>query len=117
MEECRSLEEKMFYFSSTYGVLSRIFNLECDPQLIFAHFILNNAYGNIKARIDSIKSGDQLVMFPEDYFEKLTEYVQRLANQIEKNDDLGDTLQKITVLTFLTTGNGYYLFKKGMLKI
>lgn len=117
MRGCESAEEKMFYFSSIYGVISRIFNLEYDPQLIFAHFVLNNAYGNIKSRIDAIKRGDQLVMFPGEYFDKLTGYVERLASQIEKDEDISSTLSKITVLTFLTTGNGYYLFKKGMLKI
>ena len=110
-------EEKMFYFSSTYGVLSRIFNLEYDPQLVLSHLILNNAYGSINARINAIKGGDKVVVFPPEYFEKLTESIETLASQIEKNEDIYKTLQKIAELTFFTTGNGYYLFQKGLLKI
>lgn len=117
MKKCDSGEEKMFYFSSTYGVLSRIFNLEYNPQLVFAHFVLNNVYANINARIDAIKSGNHLILFPDEYFEKLTHYIERLADQIENDENISNTLQSITILAFLTTGNGYFLFKKGVLKI
>lgn len=117
MNENEFAEQKLFYFSSTFGAVSRIFNLQYDPQLIFMHSILNNAHGNIMARLQAIKSGDPVVQFQENYFDKLTQYVEILAQQIERNEDTYKTLEQIALLTFLTTGNGYYLFKKGIIKI
>ena len=117
MRESGSVEDKMFYFSSTYGVLSRIFNLEYNPQLVFAHFVLQSTYGSISARIKAIRSGDRVVDFPFEFIEKLAEYVDILADLIEKDQDLCGALQDITEINFVTTGNGYYLFKKGLLKI
>jgi hypothetical protein len=117
MKENQFAELKLFYFSSTYGALSRIFNLQYDPQLIFMHLVLNNAYGNINTRIQAIKGGEGIIQFPEEYFEKLTGYVEKLASQIERNEDTYKTLEEIALLTFLTTGNGFYLFQKGILKI
>lgn len=117
MRENEHPELKLYYFSSTHGALSRIFNLHCDTQLVFMHFILNNANANINARLNAIKGGDIIVQFPDGYFEKLAECVETLASQIEKDENTYKILEKIAVLTFLTTGNGYYLFQKGMLKI
>jgi hypothetical protein len=117
MKENEFVDQKLFYFSSTFGVLSRIFNLQYDSQLIFMHLVLNNAHGNIMARLQAIKSGDPVVQFPEKYFDQLTRCVEILAQQIERNEDTYNTLEQIALLTFLTTGNGYYLFKKGIIEI
>jgi len=117
MRKNESVESKIFYFSSTHGVLSRIFNLQCDPQLIFMHFVLNNAYANINGRINALKRGDLVIQFHPKFFEKLTESVEVLASKIEKDEDTFKTLEQIALLTFLTTGNGYYLFEKGMINL
>jgi len=117
MTENQFAEIKLFYFSSTFGILSRIFNLQYEPQLVFMHAILNNAHGNMIARLQAIKSGDIVVQFPQEFFEKLTQCVEKLALQIEKDEDTYKTLEEIVLLTFITTGNGYYLFQKGILKI
>jgi hypothetical protein len=109
-------ELKLFYFSVTYGVLSRIFNLQYNPQLVFMHLVLNNAYGNISARVQAIKTGDIVVQLSNEYFSLLAGYVEVLSNQIEADEDTYKTLEKIALLTFLTTGNGYYLFQKGVIK-
>ncbi len=117
MKEKSDPEDKLFYFSSTYGVLSRIFNLKFDPELVFIHSILNNAYINILNRLNAIKGGERTVVFPEGYFDKLTEYVEELAEKISKNENVYKALINIGLLTFLTTGNGAYLLQKGSFKI
>jgi len=117
MKEKPDPEDKLFYFSSTYGVLSRIFNLKFDPELVFIHSILNNAHINILNRLNAIKGGERTVVFPEGYFDKLTEYVEELAEKISKNENVYKTLINIGLLTFLTTGNGAYLLQKGSFKI
>jgi hypothetical protein len=117
MREYPSPEQKIYYFSNTFGVLHRVFNLEYDLQLVFAHFVLVTAHGNISARIQAIKSGDEVVSFPGEYFDRLSEHVETLASMIEKDENLLGTLAKIAELAYLTSGNGYFLYEKKILKI
>lgn len=117
MREAKLAEQKLYQFSATFGAVSRIFNLQYDPQLIFMHLILNNAHSNFNARIQAIKGGDPVVELSDEYFDALTNCVEALASQIEKDEDTYKTLERIALLTFLTTGNGFYLFQKGILRI
>jgi hypothetical protein len=117
MKENQLQEQKLFYFSSTYGVVSRLFNLKFEPQLVFVHMILNNAYSNIIVRMNAIKGGDNTVTFPEKYFDKLTEVTEELYTKLKNDEDTYEVLEKFVLLTFLTTGNGYYLYQRGNLKI
>lgn len=61
--------------------------------------------------------GDNTVSLSDNQFEKLTSLTKELAKKIKKNEDVTDTLKKFTILTHSTTGNGYYLTQKGLLKI
>lgn len=117
MKESQTQDQKLFYFSSTYGVLSRIFNINFDSELVFIHAVLNNAYTNMLGRFKAIKSGETSVTFPADFFEKLTCCIEELAERIKKDSSLYNTLIKISLLTFVTTGNGAYLLEKGSFKI
>jgi len=117
MKESAEQDQKLFYFSSTYGVLSRIFNLKFDPELVFIHAILTNAYANMSARFQAIKAGEKTIKFPDDYFEKLTEYTEELTNKIRKDLSVYETLVKISLLTFVTSGNGAYLFERLKFKL
>ena len=113
MKESQTQDQKLFYFSSTYGVLSRIFNIEFDSELVLIHAVLNNAYTNMLARFKAIKAGEVAVTFPANYFDKLIDCTEELADKIKKDSSLYDTLIKISLLTFVTTGNGAYLLAKG----
>lgn len=117
MREAQTFEEKLYYFSSTYGVLSRVFNLSFNPQLLFVHQILSTAHATILGRVQAIKSGDTTILLKDDFFEKLTKAVEELANLIKSDKDVYEVLEKIAVLTFVTTGNGYYLLQKGTVAI
>lgn len=117
MKATEFADKKLFFFSSTYGVLSRIFNLQYDPQLVFAHFILNSSYASINSRISSIKSGDVVIDFPAQGLNKLAEAVEEFADKIEQGQSIFEVLQKIVEISFISTGNGFYLFQKGILKL
>jgi len=117
MQSVTYAEQKLFHFSATYGTLSRVFNLQYDPQLVFAHFIFNNAHLSINARISAIKGGDLVIEFPEDFFSKLAQTLNDFADKIEKKLDTFEVLQRVVEISFISTGNGYYLFQKGFLKI
>jgi len=117
MKTGNNADKKLFYFSGLYGALSRIFNIEYDSQLVFMHQILTSAYNNINMRLNALKGGETVVQFPESFFDKLIEIVEELTERIEKNEDTYTTMEKIAILTFITTGNGYYLFEKNIIKI
>jgi len=114
MKEEKDPKSKLYYFTAIYGAMSRVFNEEFIPDLIFAHVILNAVYSNLISRIDN---PDDVIKLPENIFNKLQTTTEELYNTIEKNKDLYEPLKKFSLLTFVTTGNGYYLYKKGLLKI
>jgi len=117
LERMKKEEEsnsKLYYFSAMYGIMHRIFNLEYSPDLIFAHFVLSSTYSQINARI---QNPDKTIKIPDELFEKLEEATEELLNTIKKNQNLYTVLKKFTLLGYVTIGNGYYLYQKGLLKL
>lgn len=109
---------KVYYFSGIYGEMLRLVNIHFDKELLFAHNVLNYAYQTMKTRADIVVMGrDSLVDFPDEFFDRLSEYLDRLASCIENNEELYRILQEFSCLAYITTGNGYYLFQKGILRI
>lgn len=118
MNESSDAREKLYYFSAVYGVVLRIFNLEYDSDLVYAHFILNETHKAFMERLQTIlKGGEKVVPLLEEHFMKLAAFTKELGKRIEKDEDISDTLKKFAILSFTTTGNGYYLQQKGLLKI
>ena len=120
MKESDDITEKMYFFSAAYGMVHRIFNLEFNPTLVLIHTILNTAYSTISGRIEAATRGqDRAVKIPKGLFDSLQETIMDIADNISKDDEneLFKNLRKIANLSYSTTGNGYYLFQKGMLKI
>jgi len=117
IEKMRSSKDPnliMYYFSAVFGVLHRIFNIEYDSDLVFAHFIVNGTYQQINARL---KAKDKIIQIPEILFERLIETTKNFLEAINGNKDLNEVLKEFTLLGYVTIGNGYYLYQKGLLKI
>jgi hypothetical protein len=114
MEKEKETEQKLYYFTGIYGTIARIFNIEFDPELVFAHIILSMTYGNIKSRIDE---REKVIKLPPELFDKLISTTKEFLEKIEKNENLCDVLKKYAVIAYLTTGNGYYLYQKGLLTL
>lgn len=118
MDESQIPEQKLYYFSGIYSVIQRILNFECDPDLIGLHLVLHNTYDAFNARYQAIlKGGERLIPLEEIHFQKLSKLSRELAQKMEKKQDMSETLKKFAVLSYSTTGNGYYLRTKGMLNI
>jgi len=117
IEKMRSSKDPnliMYYFSAVFGVLHRIFNIEYDSDLVFAHFIVNGTYQQINARL---QAKDKIIQIPENLFERLIETTKNFLEAINGNKDLNEVLKEFTLLGYVTIGNGYYLYQKGLLKI
>lgn len=115
MKKTNDSREKNYYFSAVYAVINRILNFQFDSQLVFIHRVLEATYSAINNRLIAIARGDTVVNLIDGFFDKLEKYVSLLIERIEtKQDNTYDILEKITTLAYTLTGNGYYLYKKGI---
>lgn len=120
MNGSKNNREKLFYFSATYAMVSRILNIEYNPTLIFIHSVLLSAHNNINSFVSNIiNTKNNFYKIPENYFDILEDNLRELTGAITNNDktNIYNILEKITVLGYITTGNGNYLYKKGMIKL
>lgn len=109
--------QKMFFFSAVFGIVNRIMNIECDPELVFVHQVTNAAYNTINTNLIMATQGQTTPTIPTPVFDKLQEVLEDLATYIEEGKKTYPVLQRISNLAYSTSGNGYYLFLKGLLKI
>lgn len=110
--------EKLYYFSGIPGVIQRTFNIEYDPDLVYAHIILRSTHEVFSSRVAAIQQGgDTIIPLGKKHFDKLSSITKELSVRIEKNQDIDNTLKKYVILSYSLTGNGYYLQEKGLLKI
>jgi hypothetical protein len=113
-----NVEEKLFYFSAVFGAAQRVINFEFDDEMLCIHQVTSLAYNQIQQRIVLIKSGQQpTIGLPNNLFIVLQDMVEELAKLVEKGESTHALLEKMLVLSYATSGNGFYLFQKGELKI
>jgi hypothetical protein len=118
MEETNDSSEKLFYFSAIFGILHRVYNTEYDPELVYAHLVLRSTHDALSSRLKAIQTGgDTTIALNEDQFLKLSDLSKKLANNFRKKEEIDSILKKFAILLYSTTGNGYYLMQKGLLKI
>lgn len=117
MKSVNTVEEKLFFLSAVYSAAFRIMNIQYDAELAFIHNVVNAAYGMMQANLASIKRGQGVNTFPKDIFDKLENALEELVVKIEKGEKSYPVLEKISNLAYSTTGNGYYLYLKGMLTV
>ena len=117
MREVKRPVEKIYYFTAVHGMALRIINIEYDPELSFVHQTLNYVYATINSRLTMFAMGQEAVVtLPEELFDKLEEYLSELMVKIQTGKNTHAVLQKMCNLAYSTTGNGYYLYEKGILK-
>jgi len=118
MQATANLEEKLYYFSAVFGAAQRIVNFEFDPEMLFIHQVTQLAYNQMQQRLVLVKSGQQTsIEMPDNLFAVLREMVYEMASRVENGETTCPILEKMMTLSYSTTGNGYYLFQKGDLKI
>lgn len=117
MEEKEDLREKLYYFSGIQGVLRRVFNIEFDPDLLFAFNVFESTHRSFMDRYGAIeKGGDRVVLIFQEQLDGLTEGAKEFADKIKNKKNFDSTLKKLIVLSYTTTGNGYYLLQKGLIR-
>jgi len=111
--------KKVYYYSAVPAMIQRIFNIDStfDQQLIFMFMVLTASHNQMKAVMDRIVAGDRMITPPENFFDKISIYLQELEDKIRNNEDTYIILEKIAVSAYLLDGNGYYLHQKGWMEL
>ena len=111
--------KKVYYYSAVPAMIQRIFNIDhnFDQQLVFMFAVLSASYNQTKVFMDRIVAGDRLITPPENFFDKISIYLQELEDKIRNNEDTYIILEKIAVSAYLLDGNGYYLHQKGWMEL
>ena len=118
MHASKEPSQKLYFFSAIYGVISRVLNIEYDSTLALIHLVVVTAHSTIDNRYRALGRGEEVgIGMAAGLFDKLTDATKMLGNAIEKNSHPLEALEIIAVIVHSTTGNGYYLYQKGMLKI
>ena len=118
MKESNDTSAKLYFFSGVYACAFRIINIEFDPELAFVHHVLQTAHQQINARITMLQQGqDRAIGLPNKLFARLEEALEEMKARIKQGEETYPALQTISNLAFSTTGNGYYLYSKGVLPV
>ncbi len=109
---------KMYYFSAIHGIINRVINFDYDPGLTFLFNVLQLAHQAVTTRVNALANRQEIgIQLPPNYFNLLGDTIADLAERIEANQSVYDVLERLSVLTYVTTGNGYYLYEKGTLTL
>lgn len=120
MNSAKDAREKLFYFSATYAMVSRILNIEYDPMLVLIHSVLLSTYSNMNSFLNNVASSrNTFYSIPKNYFDMVESNFKNITKAIDSNDEpnIYKALKNFSVLAYIFTGNGNYLYKKGTLKI
>jgi len=121
MQETQSAK-KLFYFSVFFGEAQRVLNLEWSRDLALIYTVTLHAHTQINATIQAPGLGQVLPIDWTTVFEKLTQVADALATYFEKAEDDGSreemyqTLGRLTEIAYVVSGNGSYLYEKGLIK-
>lgn len=113
--ESEPVEDKLYFFSASFGIINRIMNFEYNPILIFMHQVLKEAHQAIANRLAAARNQGSLSnVLPDEFIEKLFLYYSELihAIKIKNSQEIHKVLEKFSTLSYATTGNGFYLYLK-----
>lgn len=110
--------EKLYFFSAIYAVSNRMFNMEFHSELVFIHNVIQATHQQISTNIAVATQGHESAAgIPDGLFNGIECAVEEMITKISNNQDICPALQKMSDLAYSTTGNGRYLYLKGMLTI
>lgn len=109
---------KVYYLSGSYAVIQRVMNFEYDDELVLIHRVLMGAYETVNSRLNSIITGqERVIKIPVEVVDALANGILDLAIALSEEKEYKEILAKIAAIGYIGTGNGYYLYQKGLLKL
>jgi hypothetical protein len=118
MLESPDLVTKLYFFSVFFGELNRAFNQLWDSDLGLTHLVLRDVHERINGRVNVPAVGTRI---PDELPGALDQLANDLAALFETKqiDDaqLHQLLARAAELGYVVTGNGYYLYLKGEIRL
>ena len=120
--DAKDIASKLYYFSVFYGETGRQLNVHWDPDLALL-FIVGQAACQQIARRQALPSGGDFPAdgIPDGLLASLDQVSHELAAAFEAPEvdiaRLYAALARTSELTYVTTGNGIYLYLKGQIKL
>ena len=113
---------KLYFFSGLFGEVNRAMNQHWDAELGLIHFVLSKAHAEISVRISQPPPlGADLSALPQELPEALTKAARELTELFEGSEQdtakIHEVLARIAEVAYTATGNGYYLYLKGAIKL
>ncbi len=119
MQESPQAAKKLYYFSVLFGESQRILNWEWDRDLSLIYMTSQYTYNQVNLLMQpgmrgNVPIDDSMV------FTALTQAAFDLATYLEKTEDNKEELHQIlgrfAEISYAVTGNGSYLYEKGLIK-
>lgn len=118
MKDTNDISEQVYYFSAVSGALQRVFNIEYDPKLVLMHTISHALHVALNNHLQAIQNAPApKIRLVPDIFDVLTDLTRELAMRIQANDDVTSVVERLCVLLYSTSGNGFYLASLGRLQL
>lgn len=110
--------QKLYFFSAIYAMAQRILNLEYEAELLFIFQVLQLVYNMVNTRLVALSTGQEAgIRIPDNLFTQFEDELDEMSNLIEQGKETFPVLQRLVNIAYSTTGNGYYLYLKGLLKV
>ena len=113
-------DEKLYYFSIFFGEAGRVLNWHWDRELALIWAMTQFMQTQAAARLQANRQGEQVAILRPPFFDALTESAVALADYVEHKgtqQELNQILGRLGELSYVTTGNGFYLLEKGHFKL
>ena len=122
MAATSDLAQKLYFFSALFGEANRAMNQHWDPELALMHLVLTSAHGEMMGRLTQpAPLGVGLSGVPGEVPDALTRVAGALAELFgapeQDTGELHQLLARISEVAYTVTGNGYYLYLKGAVKL
>ena len=122
MQEETQPAKKLFYFSVLFSEAQRVLNWEWNRDLALIYTVTQHVHTQINNTMQVPGLGQTLPIDWTTVFDKLTQVASDLAAYLEKteNEDSGEELCQIlgrlAEIAYAVSGNGSYLYEKGLIK-
>jgi hypothetical protein len=119
MQESSQSARKLYYFSVLFGESQRILNWEWDRDLSLIYMAGQYTYNQINLLMQPGMHGN-IPIDDSVVFTALTQAIFDLATYLEKTEDNTEELHQIlgrfAEISYAVTGNGSYLYEKGLIR-
>lgn len=123
MQEATRLDKKLYYFSVFFGEAQRVLNWEWNRDLALMYTVTQHVHTQVNATIMTPTVGQVIPIDWATFFDKLTQVSSDLATYFEKpenessKEELYQILGCFAELAYMASGNGSYLYEKGLFKL